>query len=187
MTKPGNTTAMAPPRTVLITGAGHGIGQAIAAAFAATGDAVIVSDLDLTRAEDPTGDPTGGGCSAEPGAEPKQAAAKTKPRVAPRQVVLYVHLAGDAVAGLENTHTVISAEQVRAWCGTPDTQIIIRPVLDLNQNLSTDAYQRQSQSRRNSEQAPFAANVPQRLRADQILENLTAALDLRAGPAQAGT
>ena len=39
------------PRSVVITGAGHGIGQAIAAAFAANGDAIVVADLDPLRAE----------------------------------------------------------------------------------------------------------------------------------------
>jgi hypothetical protein len=52
--------------------------------------------------------------------------------------------------------------------------------------MSTDAYQRNSQSRRKTDEQPFAANVPQRLRADQILENLTGALDLRGGPGLRG-
>ncbi len=54
---------------------------------------------------------------------------------------------------------------------------------------STDAYQRESQPRRNPDQPPFTANVPQRLRADQLLDVLSVALgfDMAGGqPAGAG-
>jgi hypothetical protein len=46
--------------------------------------------------------------------------------------------------------------------------------------MMTDAYQRASQSRRKVDESPFAANVPQRLRSDQILANLTSSLELGA-------
>ncbi|HTN74837.1 MAG TPA: DUF1549 domain-containing protein [Pirellulaceae bacterium] len=44
--------------------------------------------------------------------------------------------------------------------------------------VSTDAYQQRSQQRRTPAEQPFTANVAQRLRADQIYNNLIAALDL---------
>ena len=44
--------------------------------------------------------------------------------------------------------------------------------------METKAYQRQSKPRRNAEGIPFAANCSQRLRGDQILDSLTAVLDL---------
>jgi hypothetical protein len=43
---------------------------------------------------------------------------------------------------------------------------------------ATEAYQRESRSRRNPDEPPFAANVAQRLRADQIYNNLQQALEL---------
>ncbi len=44
--------------------------------------------------------------------------------------------------------------------------------------MLTDAYQRQSQPRRHYDETPFAANCPQRLRADQLFNSLTAALEI---------
>jgi hypothetical protein len=84
---------------------------------------------------DPTGpDPTG----------PDQTALPAVPRKAPpRQVVLYVHLSHaavdgvdgvdglDSVARLERGNSLVSVEQVRTWCGNPDTQITVKPVIDL--------------------------------------------------------
>lgn len=43
---------------------------------------------------------------------------------------------------------------------------------------STEAYQRNSQPRRNAEQTPFAANCPQRLRADQLFDAVSMALGI---------
>jgi hypothetical protein len=55
----------------------------------------------------------------------------------PRQVLLHVHLSeaalrgNDPVARLERGAGVVWAEQVRAWCASPDTEIVVKPVIDL--------------------------------------------------------
>jgi hypothetical protein len=51
--------------------------------------------------------------------------------------------------------------------------------------MSTQSYQRVSRSRRTPDQQAFTANVPQRLRADQLFDNLLAALGSRE-PTQFG-
>ena len=57
--------------------------------------------------------------------------------------------------------------------------------------MATQSYQRASRSRRTPDQPAFTANVPQRLRADQLYDNVLAALGSReptffGGPAMAG-
>ena len=70
--------------------------------------------------------------------------APSAPKAQPRQVVLYVHLSGaalegsDPIARLERGEALVTVEQVRAWCGRPDTQVIVRPVIDLNQCVAAD-------------------------------------------------
>ena len=58
--------------------------------------------------------------------------------------MIYVHLCDGAVtggvAGVENTRSAISVEQVKEWCAGTDTHVTIRPVIDLNDDLHTDAY-----------------------------------------------
>jgi hypothetical protein len=59
-------------------------------------------------------------------------------RARPRQVIIYVHLSEAALAGtdpaarLERGDSLVTVEQVRSWCGRPDTQVIIKPVIDLD-------------------------------------------------------
>ena len=61
-----------------------------------------------------------------------------------RELVIYVHLSRQrrhgAVAGVENTRTAISVEQVKDWCAGTNTHVTVRPVIDLNENLATDSY-----------------------------------------------
>ncbi len=58
-----------------------------------------------------------------------------------RQVVLHVHLsAGDPVARLERG-TLATLDQVQHWCTQTHTQVIVRPILDLNEHIVCDGYQ----------------------------------------------
>ena len=67
-----------------------------------------------------------------------------------RELVIYVHLSDAGVAGVENTRSPVSVEQVKDWCAGTNTTVTVRPVIDLNDNLSTDSYRptRLSASRR---------------------------------------
>ena len=67
-----------------------------------------------------------------------------------RQVVLHVHLERAAVlgaGGLARVHETpgpVTAEQVRRWCGNPDTVVTVQPVLDLAEHLHVNSYQASS-------------------------------------------
>ncbi len=63
-------------------------------------------------------------------------------------MVLYVHLAeaavqpeGSGIGRVENTRSMVTAEQIRHWCANPDTQVTIKPVIDLNDHVHVDAYE----------------------------------------------
>ena len=82
----------------------------------------------------------------------------TRPPPATTQIVLHAHLSADAIltpdAGRGQTdgdvaltgyieqagNRVLSAEQIRAWCGRPDVQVTVKPVIDLHQRLQTPSY-----------------------------------------------
>lgn len=82
-----------------------------------------------------------------------------------RDVVLHVHLDAAAIrstldgrgpgldpltgaTGIDLAHLdtpgtargVVTVDQVRDWCGQPDTRVIIKPVIDLNTHEAVDAY-----------------------------------------------
>ncbi len=72
----------------------------------------------------------------------------------PRQVVLYVHLSEAAITGhstesgvslelarVENHRQGVTADQVRTWCANPDTQVTVKPVIDLAEHIRVDAYE----------------------------------------------
>ena len=86
-------------------------------------------------------------------------------RPKPRQVVLHVHLSQAAIAGtseclelarVENQRQVVTADQIRTWCANPDTQVVVKPVIDLNDHIHVEGYE-----------------VPDRLREQTMLRDHT--------------
>jgi len=67
-----------------------------------------------------------------------------------REVVLFVHLSEAAVydegveaeiARVENTESLVTADTIRDWCGRPDTRVVVKPVIDLNDRVDSRAYE----------------------------------------------
>ncbi|MBA3783910.1 MAG: DUF222 domain-containing protein [Nocardioides sp.] len=57
-----------------------------------------------------------------------------------RQVVLHVHLIeGDPVARLERGN-LATLDQIQQWCTQSRTQVVVRPVIDLNEHIICDGY-----------------------------------------------
>ena len=68
----------------------------------------------------------------------------------PRQVVLHVHLSETAITGtsdglelarVENQRRILTADQIRTWCANPDTEVIVKPVIDLNEHIHVEGYE----------------------------------------------
>src|SRR6478735_1816586 len=58
-----------------------------------------------------------------------------------REVVIYSHAQADTeMVEIENTRTTVTPEQVKQWCQSAGTTVTVRPVLDLNENLTTGSY-----------------------------------------------
>ena len=60
---------------------------------------------------------------------------------AERQVVIYAHLRpGQAMVDVDNTRTVITPEHLQEWCQAAGTKVTVKPVIDLNEEITTDSY-----------------------------------------------
>ncbi len=46
-----------------------------------------------------------------------------------------------SVGRFENTRGPITAEQIRDWCGNPDAQVVVKPVIDLADHHHVNAYE----------------------------------------------
>ena len=75
-----------------------------------------------------------------------------------RTVVLTVHLSDAALTGapqvdpvtgklglnlarVDNHRQLLTADAIRDWCGTPGTQVIVKPVIDLHDTVAVDSYE----------------------------------------------
>ena len=82
----------------------------------------------------------------------------TKPTTRTRQVVLHIHLSEAALksspevdpdtgklglhlARVENHHQTLTDDAVREWLAVPGTQITVKPVIDLHDQIAVDAYE----------------------------------------------
>ena len=57
-----------------------------------------------------------------------------------RGVTIYAHLDGTDIATIDNTVAPALVAQVEQWCRNAGTHVTIKPVIDLNTDLATDAY-----------------------------------------------
>ena len=82
----------------------------------------------------------------------------TKPTTRTRQVVLHIHLSEAALksspevdpdtgmlglhlARVENHHQTVTADAVREWLAVPGTQVVVKPVIDLADQIAVDSYE----------------------------------------------
>ena len=115
----------------------------------------------IARGQDLLPTPDGRAASASERRRDRATDTPTSPgtRTAPRRVVvLTVHLSDAALTGvpqvdpvtgqlglnlarLDNHHQLLTADAVREWCGTPGTQVVVKPVIDLHDTVAVDSYE----------------------------------------------
>ena len=61
--------------------------------------------------------------------------------VKPRQVVVHVHTHDQDCARCATTRSPITVDQVASWCADPDTQVVIREVVDTTGHIHVDGYE----------------------------------------------
>jgi len=97
---------------------------------------------------------------------------------AAREVVLHAHFdaAVDGIATvfgptgrLEESQRLVLVDQIRIWCGDSRTKVTIKPVIDLNADLHTDAYE-----------------IPDRIREQVVIRDRTCVFPWCTRPARRG-
>jgi hypothetical protein len=97
--------------------------------------------------------------------EPQRAAKPTtssRPSKPVTQIHLYAHLSADAITHFDNPDApdqalcgrieqggqrLLSVDQIRAWCGRPDVQVVVTQVIDLRERLECTGYRPTPQMR----------------------------------------
>jgi hypothetical protein len=118
-------------------------------------------------------------------ASDEAAATTARRRPKPRQVVLHVHLTDTAITGtaagsvelarVENQHRILTADQIRTWCATPDTQVVVKPVIDLNEHIHVEGYEvpdrlrEQTAVRDHNCVFPWCARPARKMDADHVI------------------
>ncbi len=74
---------------------------------------------------------------------------------------------GVDLARVENHRQGVTADQVRAWCANPDTEVVVKPVIDLNEHHRVEGYE-----------------IPDRLREQTILRTGTCVFPWCTRPAR---
>jgi 5-methylcytosine-specific restriction endonuclease McrA len=89
---------------------------------------------------------------------PTSSATAPRASTSRRTVVLTVHLSDAALTGapqvdpvtgklglnlarLDNHRQLLTADTVREWCGTPGTQVVVKPVIDLKETVAVSSYE----------------------------------------------
>ena len=113
-----------------------------------------------------------------------------RPRRRPvRTTVLHLDLSAAALIGagtdchvgrVENTRCPVTADQIRQWCGHPDTQLVIRPVIDLADHVHVD----RKRSIRVRPAAVDAHEVPDRIAESVALRDHTCVFPWCTRPAR---
>ena len=115
--------------------------------------------LDLPTELTPNDEADSGGRAATSASEERA----SRPPTRSRQVVLHIHLSEAALRGnegpgtpevdpdtgmlglhlarVENHHQTLTADAVREWLSVPGTQITVKPVIDLHDQIAVDSYE----------------------------------------------
>jgi hypothetical protein len=130
--------------------------RAKALGYLSRGDLTL--DLD-TSPTDESGSAATSASEASPVEEARQRRLETtKPTRQPRQVVLHIHLSEAALKGapevdpdtgmlglhlarVDNHHQTLTADAVRDWLAVPGTQVTVKPVIDLHDQIAVDSYE----------------------------------------------